>query len=345
MSITSLVKLASDIVLANCGFFTPFQLNFAITYKCSSRCKTCNIWKTKSKDELTTSEIKKIAEKSKFIHWLRLTGGEPFLRKDYVKIVEIFYKNLNLYILTTPTNALCMTTYNQIEEVLNFFDRKYIITISVDGPEKIHDEIRGVKGNWWKALSLFERLKNLEKVYKNFKVYFGYTISPYNIGCFQKTLEDLKKYYPISVDDFHFNLFQVSYYFKNLHLKLRKNFLKRAREEIDNILKLKRKKLDVISLTEKKFLILAKKYLKNKKIPLNCNILNLSCYVDPFGNVFPCISLNKKLGNLRDFGYNLQKILVSDESDKIRKYISRGLCNCWTPCEAHQMILSNWLKC
>ena len=99
---------------------------------------------------------------------MRLTGGEPFLRKDYVEIVKLFNKNLpNLYILTTPTNGLLSNLiFRKVREILNFFPKRYVITVSLDGPEKIHDKIRGIKCSWKLATSTFQKLKQLERNHK-----------------------------------------------------------------------------------------------------------------------------------------------------------------------------------
>jgi len=111
------------------------------------------------------------------------------------------------------------------------------------------------------------------------------------------------------------------------------------------ILKLRKKSLNPISLIEDKYLILGKKYLETKKTPMKCNIFNLSCFIDPYGNVYPCTIFNKKLGNLRENDYNLKNILTSKTAKRIKKEIIKNKCpGCWTPCEAHQMIISNWRK-
>ena len=43
--------------------------------------------------------------------------------------------------------------------------------------------------------------------------------------------------------------------------------------------------------------------------------------IDSFGNVFPCEMLDKKLGNLRDYDYDLKKILILDSTKEVLKYI------------------------
>jgi MoaA/NifB/PqqE/SkfB family radical SAM enzyme len=341
------IKIGSKFILTNLGFFSPYELNFAITYRCNSRCRICNIWKKRPVNELSLKEIEKMTEKLGFIHWVRLTGGEPFLRSDYVDIVKSFDKNLDIYLLTTPTNGLLTEMiFEKVKSVLKFFHSRYIISVSLDGPERIHDRIRRMNGCWKNAVSTFKKLKTLEKKYKNFKVYFGYTISPYNLGMFEKTVNEMKKAIPeITADDFHVNLFQTSEIYYAINVSLKRLYFKKTIEELDKILEMKKKKIKPIDLIERKYLKLAKKYLKTRKMPLDCNIFNLSCFVDPYGNVYPCTVFNRKLGNMRDFDYNLKKILTSEKAKEVKEEIIQNKCpQCWTPCEAHQMILSNWLK-
>jgi radical SAM protein with 4Fe4S-binding SPASM domain len=348
MILYSNLKFLKKILTTNLGFFDPYELNFAITYKCNSRCTICNIWREKSENELSLKEIEKIAKKIDFIQWVRLTGGEPFLRRDYVQIVKIFKKNLpNLFMLTTPTNGLLSDLIlEKVKEVLKFFDKKYVITVSLDGPPSIHDKIRGMKGSWNKAVETYSKLKTLEKENKNFKVFFGYTIAPRNVGFFEKTVEEVKKIiHDITADDFHINLFQKSnIYYKNMDKKIDKKFIEHAKKEIGNILKMKERK-DLIGSIENKYLELGKEYLKIGKVPIECNVFNLSSFIDPFGNVFPCTVFDKNLGNLRKNDYDLKKILTSEKAKKVKEEIIKYNCpQCWTPCEAHQMIISNWLK-
>jgi len=343
----SLLSLGYKVFSTSLGFFNPFELNFAITYKCNSRCRTCNIWKIESKDELTLKEIEKLAENIKFINWIRLTGGEPFLRNDYTKIVRILDKNLNLYLLTTPTNGLLSDLiYENVKDVLKFFRKKYIITVSLDGPQKIHDNIKGVKNSWLRATETYKKLKILERRHKNFKVFFGYTISPFNVGFFENTIKEVKKIISgITINDFHINLFQTSgVYYHNLGIETKEKYFKIARRELRDILKLRRDSLNPISLIENRYLKLGKKYLETKKTPIKCNIFNLSCFIDPYGYVYPCSIFDRKLGNLKDYNYKLKKILSSETAKKVKQEIIKNKCpQCWTPCEAHQMIASKWL--
>ena len=57
---------------------SPLKVNFCVTYWCQYKCKTCNTWKRKPVDELTTQEVLQFVRKNRNIGWLDVTGGEIF---------------------------------------------------------------------------------------------------------------------------------------------------------------------------------------------------------------------------------------------------------------------------
>src|SRR5262245_57799479 len=84
----------------------PFKLTFCLTYWCNYRCETCNIWKMQPRDELRLDEIRTFFRKSRRFLWVDLTGGEPWLRKDFVDICEAVTSNSpRLVLLHFPTNG------------------------------------------------------------------------------------------------------------------------------------------------------------------------------------------------------------------------------------------------
>lgn len=75
----------------------PTQIaNFAVTYRCNSRCQNCNIWQKEPEDELTLTEIIKFftvnQDLLKKVKSVQLTGGEPFLRDDLPQIATSITK-------------------------------------------------------------------------------------------------------------------------------------------------------------------------------------------------------------------------------------------------------------
>ena len=105
--VTQYLSLAQKICKAN---FTrlpfPYKLTYAITYQCNYRCKTCNIWQRSSTNELTFHEIRAFFKTSHQFSWIHLTGGEIFLRKDVLDIVDVIMTECSrLLLINFPTNG------------------------------------------------------------------------------------------------------------------------------------------------------------------------------------------------------------------------------------------------
>ncbi len=136
----------------------PETVNIYPTFRCNLRCEMCFEKFAKVKEELIPEDwIKIIKEIKKFYPRIHLSGGEPFIFKDISRIIE-YIKNNNLYLHIT-TNGTFLEEYAQ--EIIRFKVNR--IDISIDGPENIHDTIRGIKGTFNKILKGLERLKSLKK--------------------------------------------------------------------------------------------------------------------------------------------------------------------------------------
>ncbi len=324
----------------------PYKLTFAITYWCQSRCLTCNIWDIRPKGELTLDEIKNFASKNNFFKWIEITGGEPFLRSDIVDIVRTFHKNnKDLYLVTMPTNSLCNRemVLGKIKEMLDIGIPKLSITVSLDGYKELHDKIRGIPGNFEKAVSMFKDLQELSKQYKNLFFVFGYTVSPFNQGSFSTTYSEVKKLIPnIRYNDFHFNIGQISgSYYRNesMTLSINKDIVA---EEIKTLIKNRKFEFGAIPIIETVFLKRLVDYVLTGKPQIKSRSLDASLFMDSFGNVYPSIMWDKKIGNIRESDFYLKKMWYNQTAKEIRKEIKSGNePSNWTACEAYQSIAGN----
>ncbi|MCX6748012.1 MAG: radical SAM protein, partial [Candidatus Pacearchaeota archaeon] len=165
----------------------PRTVWIALTYKCNSRCKMCGIWKKYkknpelAKNELTFSEFKEFIDKNRFIKDITLSGGEPFLVPELEKMY--LYIDSKGYHTGTATNAILKDKIIKTEESLlkklsgkNFHG----LTISIDGLEKEHDRIRGIKGLFNNALELVKWGLEKQKEYKFFNINVSHTITSHN---------------------------------------------------------------------------------------------------------------------------------------------------------------------
>jgi MoaA/NifB/PqqE/SkfB family radical SAM enzyme len=106
-----------------------------------------------------------------------LRGGEPFLFPGIIELLE--YINFKGIFTAIDTNATMLKDY--ATDILRI--GKIHITISVDGPEAIHDTVRGVKGCFRRIKEGVDLLNELEKGSEHkISRSICFTISPYSIA-------------------------------------------------------------------------------------------------------------------------------------------------------------------
>ncbi len=324
----------------------PYKLTFSISYWCQSRCLTCNIWQIKPVNELTLEEIKQISIKNNYLKWIEITGGEPFLRNDIVEIAKAFQQNCkDLFVLTMPTNSLCNhdMVEKKLKEILSLGIPKVSITLSLDGYRELHDKIRGVPGNYDKVIDMAKRLNKLKKEYKNLFFIFGYTMSRFNQGMLEKTIDEVKAELPwITHNDFHLNVGQISdSYYKNGELDIRADKEELAKE-IDFIIKKRKFEFGAIPFIENAFLKKLSIYILTGNSPMKSRSLDASLFMDSYGNVYPSIMWGRVIGNIRDYNYSIENMWHTVDAEEVRKIIKEGKePSCWTACEAYQSLVGD----
>lgn len=345
------LHLAGNSILSNVKRLAfPYKLTFAVTYRCNSRCKTCNIWKKRGDDELSREEIERFFKNSNDFSWIDLTGGEPSLRKDFVDICETIHHNCkHLALLHFPTNGYLTEKIVSDSKKIRTIGSSYkvIITVSTDGDEKLNDEIRGVKGSWKRQIETFKRLHEIHNV----EAVIGMTLSPFNFDKFETTYKSIKEVLPwFTPKDFHISLMNYSENFydnweqKNSALNpiTQENVIEEMLQSIKHYQRMTGFPKDPRSFLEYTFLKRAESYLRTGNTPLPCHALKSSCFIDPTGEVYPCITFNRSLGNLRDYNYDLRKIWNLETTKLLQKKIWNLDCpQCWTGCDGYQTIMGN----
>lgn len=323
----------------------PFKLSCAVTYRCNLRCNMCNIWKKpKDDNELKINEIENFFKKSNKFSWVGITGGEAFLRHDLPDIVDIIIKYCR------RLDAIHFATNAQLKEnIFNVIDRirsrnqkiKIVFSLSIDGPPELHDRIRGVNGAWEKAVNVFVALKKTKLA----KAQINFTISADNIERFEDTFLSLKAvYHALRFDDITVNIFQKSgFYYDNQGMPGLD--ADRLKKEILKIQKMDKDSLSINNLLRRRYLSLYGRYLDTKKCPLKCQALSSTCFLDPYGSLFPCAVYNKKFLNIKNMEEGLSSIWNSEYARRLSYECSHDICpGCWSPCDAYSAIAGSLLK-
>lgn len=124
------------------------------TYRCNARCRMCACWDhpSRSTEEFDPEILGKLPRGMKR---LNITGGEPMLRKDIARIVEI---------LDAKTERLEISTngyfHERIEEIARRFPR-ITVRVSVEGLPAVNDELRGIEDGFDHAMRAILHLKQM----------------------------------------------------------------------------------------------------------------------------------------------------------------------------------------
>jgi MoaA/NifB/PqqE/SkfB family radical SAM enzyme len=144
----------------------PYKLTFVLTKKCNSRCLNCNIWQDKDPHELDLKQIEDIAKRNNYFKWIDFTGGEVSLRPDFVDIVELFHLHCkDLLYVHFPTNGLKPQIIEEMTTKLSALNVKVVVTVSLDGPQKLNDHLRGVRGDFKNSIDTYKRLREIRNVH------------------------------------------------------------------------------------------------------------------------------------------------------------------------------------
>lgn len=116
----------------------PLSVCWQITTKCNLNCKYCLSNSGKNCDYgLSTDDAIKIIEQlgNLGINRLDFTGGEPLIRTDLKELIE--YSKINHINTIVTTNTTLLN-----DENLEWLKLADLVQVSIDGPEKIHNEQR-----------------------------------------------------------------------------------------------------------------------------------------------------------------------------------------------------------
>src|SRR6185436_11225420 len=137
-----------------------------VTSRCNAFCQTCFYHEELNQPgDLTFAQIEKISQTMPPITDLWLSGGEPTLRRDCSEIIDTFVQNNGVDRVIIPTNALIKSrVFDIVDRALSSHaNLNLYLNIALDGYGETHDQIRGVPGNWDKALDCITFLYPLKE--------------------------------------------------------------------------------------------------------------------------------------------------------------------------------------
>lgn len=329
------------------NFGGPAFVILYVTSRCNSRCRYCFYWKEiespDKKDELTLDEIKKISSKIGRFHQLSLTGGEPTLRDDLPAICEVFARNNHINYITIPTNGLATSlVVSRIEECLKRCpDVFFRIPLSIDGMGEDYDYLRGTKDGFNKVIATYHALAALRTKYPNFVIDVNTVFSGINQDRIKKV-----------IDYVHENLdvenHTITYARGDMKDKeSAKTDAKLYKEVFEYNQALARRKdrraqsLLLRAMMQTSWGVIHET-LANDKMVLPCKAGSKLVIISEKGEVRPCEILPNRFGNLRDYDYDLSKVLSTPKAKETIKWIKDTKCKCTFECAVNTNVVFGW---
>ena len=179
-----------------------------MTSRCNSRCGTCFYWDELNREgDLGWDEIVRLSEGAPPFRDLWFSGGEPKLRPELTVIVDLFCRKNGVQYVNLPTNGLKSSRIVEIADhcLARNRDLELHVNLALDGFEATHDRLRGVPGNFGKALDSARGLRQLKPQFDaRLKVNVNTVVNWSNIDEVVPLAEFIRTGLP--VDGHYFNL-------------------------------------------------------------------------------------------------------------------------------------------
>ncbi len=324
----------------------PILLTYSVTAACRSLCRTCNIGRVYLKNpelarqDLTLEEIEKVFISLGPIYFFNISGGEPFMRMDLAEIVRLAAIHLRPRIVHIPTNALAPRAIEKLtHKILDYMDR-YLpasaplsVKPSIDGIGDMHDYVRGVPGNFVKLEETIDRLLAIRSKRPRLHVDLGTVISNFNLH----HLDEIENWvHARGVESYRHEIAEQRVEFHNIGDPITpppdeyERLTRRFADKIVSNIKNKAFVTRALEAVRVSYYHVVNQILRERRQVTSCYGGLSNIHLNYNGDIWPCCILGseKRLGNVRDWNYDLPKLLAADEAKASKKYIADKHCAC-----------------
>lgn len=270
----------------------PLIVHIDLTYQCNLNCVHCYIV-SEDRPILNTNEVAHILEQlaEAGALYLTLSGGEVLLRKDFIEIAQHARKlHFALRILTNGT----LIDQEVADKIASL--NPEIVAISIySTKQEVHDRIVNKQNSLIKSISALRMMRD-----RDTRLKINTVIMSGNVEDYENVYETARKFGAAFQADYRITPKTngdrtplVMHVDKKHIFKLLNNpiFTERSEPEPHEVY------TGIFN-----------------KIP--CGAGHMSCYISPYGDVYPCVQLPIKCGNLKEMKFKK----IWDNSSALLKY-------------------------
>jgi MoaA/NifB/PqqE/SkfB family radical SAM enzyme len=302
----------------------PFVILF-INSICNMKCEHCFYWQNLNRrDDLTFEEMVGLSEQLGHIENLNLSGGEPFIRKEFGAICRQFIRHNGVKEIYVPSNGYF--TDRTIEQIRETLKEKslglFVIELSLDGMAEFHDTFRVTKDSFAKAMETYDALVELQREDLRLQIHSISTATADNMEEIKRLTTFLYERCPKMS---HHNLALIRGDRKNPSLQGPKLTEYKELAEYVRRLWAPREEARYGSVVEPMLQWAKVKTAEEQRQVVPCKAGVLSAVIYSNGDVSVC-EAHKPLGNIRERSF--KEIWYSEEADKLRASIRAKECYC-----------------
>jgi len=303
---------------------------------CNAKCQMCTVWQMKKGYEMPAHQYSKLP---KTLNEINVTGGEPFLRKDLVEVIEAIYRNnKNVRFVFSSNGLLPDLIAEKTREILEL-GATTGIRISVDGIGEMHEKSRGIPGAFDKTMASVEKLKQIGLK----DLGLAFTLADSNVG-------ELEKVYDLATKELgiEFTFCGITHNSKilfgnNINKPLQN--LEQIKYQTELLANKNLRSFDIKKWFRAYYNSGIFHHAKTGSRDVHCSAGTAFFYMHPNGDIFPDMVLDKKFGNLEELPFN--EIWFGEEAEEFRKWIAdvHNCSNqCWMVCTVAPWMRNNKFK-
>lgn len=150
----------------------PRWITIFVTNHCNARCEHCFYWSELNQEspELSARDYRRLfGSIRRPVRTVRLSGGEPFLRRDLEDIVLAADATRKIRKIAIPTHGMMRDLPARLSALLPRLRRLHVnVSFSFDGLRERHDANRKIRNGFDLAVDNLKRLGGLERASNRF---------------------------------------------------------------------------------------------------------------------------------------------------------------------------------
>jgi MoaA/NifB/PqqE/SkfB family radical SAM enzyme len=233
-------------------------------------------------------------------------------------------------IINIPTNGLLTDRIVEgSREIASRCPRSQIIVnLSIDEIGAAHDRIRGVEGNFEKAVATYEGLKRVGAT--NLTIGVHTVVSIHNVERIPAIYEHIRK--ELRPDSYITEIAEERVELDTIGAGVTPDPSSYS-AAIDYLIdRIREEEFSGISRVTQSFRVryyeLVKRFLETGRQVIPCYAGTASAHIAPDGDVWFCCITADPVGNLRDVDYDFARVWFGEKARAARRDVRAGLCSC-----------------